>query len=35
MENRLKWINIAAMPVVVRLTGITLAVYKRKRTAAK
>ena len=35
MENRLKWINIAAMPVVVSLTGITLAVYKRKRTAAK
>ena len=35
MENRLKWVNIAAMPVVVSLTGITLAVYKRKRTAAK
>ncbi|PYK57378.1 MAG: hypothetical protein DME21_17420 [Verrucomicrobia bacterium] len=35
MENRLRWINIAAMPVVVSLTGITLAVYKRKRTAAK
>ena len=35
MENRLKWVNIAGMPVVVSLTGIALAVYKRKRTAAK
>ncbi|PYJ99111.1 MAG: hypothetical protein DME23_10460 [Verrucomicrobia bacterium] len=35
MENRLRWMNIAAMPVVVSLTGIALAVYKRKRTAAK
>ena len=35
LENRLKWINIAAMPVIVSLSGIALAVYKRKRTAAK
>jgi TolA-binding protein len=35
LENWLKWINIAAMPLVVSLSGIALAVYKRKRTAAK
>src|SRR5882724_11537646 len=35
LENRLKWYNIAAMPLVVSLSGLTLAFYKRKRTAAK
>jgi ABC-type uncharacterized transport system involved in gliding motility auxiliary subunit len=35
MENRLKWLNIAAMPVAVSLTGLTLALARRKRTAAK
>ena len=35
LEDRLKWINIAAMPLVVSLSGIALAVYKRKKTAAK
>jgi len=35
LENWLKWINIAAMPLVVSLSGVALAVYKRKRTAAK
>jgi ABC-type uncharacterized transport system involved in gliding motility auxiliary subunit len=35
MENRLKWVNIAAMPFLVTLSGISLAFYKRKRTAAK
>jgi ABC-type uncharacterized transport system involved in gliding motility auxiliary subunit len=35
LENRLKWYNIAAMPIVVSLSGLTLAFYKRKRTAAK
>ncbi len=35
MENRLKWANILLMPVVVSLTGLTLAVLRRKRTAAK
>jgi ABC-type uncharacterized transport system involved in gliding motility auxiliary subunit len=35
LENRLKWENILAMPVVVALSGIGLALYKRKRTSAK
>jgi hypothetical protein len=35
LESRLKWLNIAAMPAVVSLTGIGLAFYKRKRTSAK
>ena len=35
LENRLKWINIAGMPFVVILAGISLALVKRKKTAAK
>jgi ABC-type uncharacterized transport system involved in gliding motility auxiliary subunit len=35
LENRLKWVNIALMPLAVSVTGIALAVYKRKRTSAK
>jgi ABC-type uncharacterized transport system involved in gliding motility auxiliary subunit len=35
LENRLKWFNIAAMPLLVSASGVTLALYKRKRTAAK
>lgn len=35
LENRLKWINIAGMPLLVTVSGISLAVMKRKRTAAK
>jgi ABC-type uncharacterized transport system involved in gliding motility auxiliary subunit len=35
LENRLKWLNIAAMPFLVTVSGIALAVVKRKRTAAK
>ena len=35
LETRLKWINIAAMPVLVSLSGLGLAFYKRKRTSAK
>ncbi len=35
LENRLKWFNIAAMPLVVSASGLTLAFYKRKRTSAK
>jgi hypothetical protein len=35
LEGRLKWFNIAAMPVIVSLSGLTLAFYKRKRTGAK
>jgi len=35
LENRVKWANIAAMPLAVSLSGLTLAFYKRKRTSAK
>jgi ABC-type uncharacterized transport system involved in gliding motility auxiliary subunit len=35
LETHVKAWNIAAMPLVVCLTGIVLAVYKRKLTAAK
>lgn len=35
LETRLKWYNIAAMPLIVTASGITLAVFKRKRTSAK
>jgi ABC-type uncharacterized transport system involved in gliding motility auxiliary subunit len=35
LENRLKWMNIAGMPLVVTAAGISLALVKRKRTAAK
>ena len=35
LEFWTKVANIGAMPVLVAVTGIVLAVYKRKRTAAK
>ncbi|MBI5775018.1 MAG: Gldg family protein [Verrucomicrobia bacterium] len=35
MENQIKLFNIAGMPFLVTLSGIGLAVLKRKRTAAK
>jgi ABC-type uncharacterized transport system involved in gliding motility auxiliary subunit len=35
LENRLKWVNIAGMPILVTLSGIGLAMIKRKRTAAQ
>jgi ABC-type uncharacterized transport system involved in gliding motility auxiliary subunit len=35
LQNRLKWFNIAAMPLLVSVSGITLAWFKRKRTSAK
>jgi ABC-type uncharacterized transport system involved in gliding motility auxiliary subunit len=35
LQNRLKVLNIAAMPLAVALTGIGAAVYKRRKTAAK
>jgi ABC-type uncharacterized transport system involved in gliding motility auxiliary subunit len=35
LENRVKWINIAAMPFLVTISGIGLALIKRKKTAAK
>jgi len=35
LETRVKWVNIAAMPLLVSASGLTLAFYKRKRTSAK
>lgn len=35
LETRLKWLNIAAMPTLVAVAGLSLAVIKRKKTAAK
>ena len=35
LQRKIQWSNILAMPALVSLTGITLAVYKRKRTSAK
>jgi ABC-type uncharacterized transport system involved in gliding motility auxiliary subunit len=35
LETRLKWLNIAAMPFLVTISGISLALFKRKQTAAK
>ena len=35
LENWLRSVNIAAMPLVVSVSGVALAVYKRKRTAAQ
>jgi ABC-type uncharacterized transport system involved in gliding motility auxiliary subunit len=35
LEKRLKIYNIAAMPILVTASGLALAFYKRKRTAAK
>jgi ABC-type uncharacterized transport system involved in gliding motility auxiliary subunit len=35
LQNRIKVLNIAAMPLAVMLTGMAAAVYKRRKTAAK
>lgn len=35
LETRLKWINIAAMPVLVALAGLGLALWRRKHSAAR
>jgi ABC-type uncharacterized transport system involved in gliding motility auxiliary subunit len=35
LENRIKWFNIAGMPLLVTVTGISLAMVKRKKTAAR
>jgi ABC-type uncharacterized transport system involved in gliding motility auxiliary subunit len=35
LENKLKWGNIIGMPALVAMSGICLAVFKRKRTSAK
>jgi ABC-type uncharacterized transport system involved in gliding motility auxiliary subunit len=35
LETKLKWLNILAMPAAVTISGIVVAFYKRKKTAAK
>jgi ABC-type uncharacterized transport system involved in gliding motility auxiliary subunit len=35
LESRLKWLNIAAVPAIVALFGIGLAIHRKKRSAAK
>ncbi len=35
LENRFKWMNIAAMPVLVTVAGIGLALARRKKVAAR
>jgi hypothetical protein len=35
MQSKIQLYNILIMPAIVSLTGIGLAVYKRKRTSAK
>lgn len=35
LENRVKWVNIAAVPLLVTGAGVGLAFLKRKRTSAK
>lgn len=35
LENNLKWANILGMPAAVTIAGISLALLKRKKTAAK
>ncbi|HEX3797299.1 MAG TPA: Gldg family protein [Verrucomicrobiae bacterium] len=35
LENTIKWSNIIAMPALVAISGIGLAIFKRKRTSAK
>lgn len=35
LKTRVKWLNIALVPVLVTLTGVGLAVARRQRTAAK
>ncbi len=35
LQTRLEWVNIAGMPLVVTASGILIAIFKRKKTAAK
>ncbi len=35
LENWLKWINIAAMPLAVASAGVVLAVFRKRRTVAR
>lgn len=34
LENRVKWLNIAAMPAIVIIAGVGLSLLRRKKTAA-
>ena len=35
LENRVKWINIMGMPLLVTLSGLGFSILKRNRSAAK
>ncbi|MEY5011457.1 MAG: hypothetical protein RLZZ253_2596, partial [Verrucomicrobiota bacterium] len=35
LENRIKWLNIAAMPVLVVVAGVVLALRRRSLQAAR
>ena len=35
MQNRLKWLNILAVPIAVAASGVVIAVVKRRKTSAK
>ncbi|MGA4643992.1 Gldg family protein [Limisphaera sp. 4302-co] len=35
LQTRVQWTNILAMPLVVSLSGLAIAVYRRKRTSAQ
>ena len=35
LENGLKWLNIAGMPLVVAIAGLALALVRKQRTRAK
>jgi uncharacterized protein YukE len=35
LQDTIKWIDIAAMPAVVTLAGLSLAVWKRRKRAAR
>ena len=35
LENKLKWMNIAGMPVLVTAVGLVLAYFRKQRTKAK
>jgi len=35
LQRKIQWYNVLIMPAIVALTGIALALYKRKRTSAK
>jgi hypothetical protein len=35
LENRLKWVNIAAMPALVAFSGVLLAIGRRQSRAAR